>query len=226
MSAALRALHATLRQIGLDDDNKRALYNRITGKSSAKDMTDDERAAVKDELVRLYPQLKSVSKSSKTRFNGRSKLSGKYAGKLQALWIAGWNLGLVRNRDDAALEAFVKRQTGLDAVRFCHDPKDAAKAIEALKSWLAREGGVKWSVGQVTPHFARTHGYKIAIAQWDMLKTALPEKKRFLCNFYYFVEDNFGLVVRETWDERAWHPVMNELGKRIRAVRASKSEAA
>ncbi len=38
-------------------------------------------------------------------------LSGKYAKKLQALWIAGYNLGVFRDRRDSALLAFVKRQT-------------------------------------------------------------------------------------------------------------------
>ncbi|MEM1370596.1 MAG: regulatory protein GemA [Pseudomonadota bacterium] len=226
MSAALRALHATLRGAGLDDDDKRALYQRVTGKSSAKDMSDDERKAVRAELVRMYPHLKAASKPSQKRANRRLKLTGKYAGKLQALWIAGWNLGVFRNKDDAALKAFVKRQTGLDAVRFCHDPADATKAIEALKGWLHREADVKWSYGKLTPDFARFYGFKIAVAQWDILQAALPKEKRFRSNFYQFVYDNFGFVVRETLDEAAWHPVMNLLGRLIRDAKAAKAEAA
>ncbi|MGC8201033.1 phage protein GemA/Gp16 family protein, partial [Salmonella enterica] len=48
------------------------------------------------------------------RHVNRRDLDGPYAKKLQALWIAAWNLGLTRSRDDKALLAFVKRQTGLD----------------------------------------------------------------------------------------------------------------
>jgi len=65
-------------------------------------------------------------------------------GYSQALWIAAWNLGLARSRDDAAMLAFVERQTGLSHTRFLADPIDAAKAIEGLKAWLVRDGGVTW----------------------------------------------------------------------------------
>ena len=225
MSTVLRALHATLRQIGLDDDDKRALYSRVTGKWSAKDMSEDERAAVKDELERLYPQIKTASKRKATRFNGRSKLSGKYAAKLQALWIAGWNLGLVRNRDDAALEAFVKRQTGLDAVRFCHHPEDAAKAIEALKSWLAREGGVDWSVDKSAEEWSQLHGYRIAKAQGRLLGSiyVVPQECAKVLNAK---PPYAGHHLMACMTSSKWITVMNALGKRIRAAHTSNSEAA
>ena len=63
---------------------------------------------------------------------------------LRALWISAWHLGLTRSRDDAALMAFVARQTGADHPRFLTDPADAAKAIEGMKAWIARDGGVEW----------------------------------------------------------------------------------
>ena len=50
----------------------------------------------------------------------------------------------MRDRDDRALVAFVKRQTGIDHVRFVRHGADAMKAIEALKGWLERAGGVDW----------------------------------------------------------------------------------
>ena len=37
------------------------------------------------------------------------------AGKVRALWISGWHLGVVRDRTDAGLAAWLRRQTGLDA---------------------------------------------------------------------------------------------------------------
>ncbi len=76
--------------------------------------------------------------SATRRFDGRHKLTGKYAKKLQALWIAAWNLGIARDRDDKALLAFVKRQTGIDHTRFLVYADDAKRAIEALKGWINR----------------------------------------------------------------------------------------
>ena len=62
---------------------------------------------------------------------------------LRALWISGYNLGLIENPDDRALLAFVEKQTQISHTRFLTDPMEGRKAIEALKSWLTR-GGVKY----------------------------------------------------------------------------------
>jgi len=80
---------------------------------------------------------------------GALRLDGPYAGVCRALWLSAWNLGLLRDRTDKALAAFVKRQTGLDSPNWMRDPADGAKAIEALKGWIARPierggAGVAW----------------------------------------------------------------------------------
>jgi hypothetical protein len=100
----------------------------------------------------------------------RRRLDGRFAKKLQALWIGAWNLGLVRNPDDRALLAFVRRQTGIDHVRFLHYATDAARAIEALKGWMAREAEVEWSVEKDAPDFTQQPGCRIAKAQFAILK--------------------------------------------------------
>lgn len=133
--SALKAIHVARRQLGLDEDDYRAVLERVTGKRSCAVMSEVERRTVVKEFRRLsFIQSKA----------SRQPLSGPYAKKLQALWLSAWNLGIVRNRDDKALIAFVERQTGISHVRWLREPKDAAKAIEALKSWIAREAGVVW----------------------------------------------------------------------------------
>ena len=137
MSKSVAAIHVAKKELGLDDDTYRVALMSAVGKSSAADMTEGERRKVLEHFR---------ERGFKARSTGRRKpLEGKFAGKLQALWIAGWNLGLVRDRDDRALVAFVKRQTGIDHVRFLRHGQDAIKAIEALKGWLARAGGVDWA---------------------------------------------------------------------------------
>jgi hypothetical protein len=133
--SALKAIHVARRQLGLDDDDYRAVLERVTGKRSSAEMTEAERRQVVEELRRL---------GFASAPAGRQPLSGPYAKKLQALWLSAWNLGIVRNRDDKALIAFVERQTGISHVRWLREPGDAAKAIEALKSWMTREAGVVW----------------------------------------------------------------------------------
>jgi phage gp16-like protein len=137
MSKSIAAIHVAKKQLGLDDDTYRSALRQVTGKASAADMSEGERQKV---LERFRQQgFKAASTGA------RKPLEGKFAPKLQALWIAGWNLGLVRDRDDRALLAFVKRQTGIDHVRFLRHGQDAAKAIEGLKGWLERAGGVDWA---------------------------------------------------------------------------------
>ena len=67
-----------------------------------------------------------------------------HTSKLRALWISAWCLGVVRNRSDDALAAFIRRQAGIDAARWA-TPAQTAAAIEALKDWMERDGGVDWS---------------------------------------------------------------------------------
>lgn len=209
MSNSIVKIHVAKRDLGLDDDTYRAKLANITGKSSVKDMTETER----QQVLEVF-RSEGFKPKADRRPDGRPKLSGRFAGKLQALWIAGWNLGVFKNRDDAALEAFVKRQTGLDAVRFCRDANDARKAIEALKAILAREGGVDWSESEMMPPHTQNDGYRICRAQWEKLH-----------GLSGFIQEAHKIAGRERDFSRQltakeYILVMNELGKQIRAKKA------
>lgn len=127
---ALAKIHVLRRQAALDEASYRDLMERETGKRSAKDLDAVERQALINALNRLQPATKRASAAT-----------GTYGKKLQALWIAGFNLGVIDNRSDRALRAFLKRQTGLDHSHFLRNPQDADKAIEALKDWIRRKTG-------------------------------------------------------------------------------------
>ncbi|SCB18340.1 regulatory protein GemA [Rhizobium lusitanum] len=214
MSSTIAAIHVGFRRLGISDDaDRRALYERVTGKARLTLMEPDEKEAVVTELRRLGFQ------TAARRQDGRLKLTGKYAKKLQALWIAAWNLGVARERDDKAMLAFVKRQTGIHHTRFLVYPDDAAKAIEGLKAWLAREAGVGF--GNLNGYdWLASDGAKIAWAQWKILHPGAS------------------LIARKGFDEEAarlasvslvwlpdlkpshWQMVMNGLGERVRAIKA------
>lgn len=130
---ALAAIHVGVKRLGLDEDTARAMYARVTGKSSLRLMTDGELRKVVAHLRDSGFEASSAS--------SRRPLSGRYAPLLQALWISAWNLGIVRNRDDKALIAFVVRQTCIEHLNWVRDHEDAMKAIEALKDWIRRESG-------------------------------------------------------------------------------------
>jgi alkanesulfonate monooxygenase SsuD/methylene tetrahydromethanopterin reductase-like flavin-dependent oxidoreductase (luciferase family) len=128
----IRALQAARRSFGMDDDDYRAWLAREAGVGSTRDLTRAQAAALLDQLNRRGRRAPAAT------------ASGRYTAKLRALWISAWHLGVVRERDDRALIAFVERQTGLTHTRFLTDAKEASKAIEALKSWIARQAGVVW----------------------------------------------------------------------------------
>lgn len=148
-SSLVAKLHILQKQHGLADEDYRDLLERETGRRSSKEL--DER-----ELHAVIARLTGDPTPSST-------LSGPYAAKLRALWLSGVHLGIVRNSSDAALTAFVKRQTGLDAVRWLRSAHGAARAIEALKAWLARDAGVRWTDHPDNPRTA------IVEAQWRKL---------------------------------------------------------
>jgi Protein of unknown function (DUF1018) len=215
MGTIVSAIHAGFAQLGIDEAGRRLLYGRITGKDGLTAMSAVEREAVLTELRRLG--LRPAGK----RQDGRRKLSGRYARKLQALWIAAYNLGLVKHRDDSALEIFVRRQTGLERERFLHHADDAAKVIEALKAWLHGDGGVDWKEPRLMPAYRRQPGYKIARAQWKMLQPDAAD------GFWpavsavvmaAFPGSTAGATPDSMTAER-WITVMNAFGTRIRERR-------
>jgi Protein of unknown function (DUF1018) len=199
-------IHTACKDLGLDEDTRRDLYERVTGKRSLTQMSAAEHERVVSEL--RAKGFKAVQR----RASGKQKLTGKYAGKLQALWIAGYNLGLVKSRDDMALLSFIKRQTGIDHSRFLRDGEDAAKVIEALKAWLARDGGVEWRIcsnGETSDK--KLEGHKIAAAQ-----------HRLLCRDPNFHIDVTGITGKPAWQmtkESDWIAVMNAFGEKVRASR-------
>ncbi len=213
MTSTIAAIHTGFKQLGIEDDDKRAVYARVTGKDRLTLMKPAEKDAVLQELRRL-----GFTPTAR-RPNGKLQLTGKFAKKLQALWIGAWNLGLVAERDDAALVAFVKRQTGLDQVRFLHHADDARAVVEALKDWMKREARVMF--GNLNGQdWLIADGAKIAWAQWRILTPGadLIVRKGFDTEVYAIIgarHVHLGVV-----KGKEWQAVMNEFGKRIRARKA------
>lgn len=134
-SDQVRAIQAARRRHGLaDDDAYRAVLAESFGVVSTKALTVDQAASFLDGL---NGGRKTVLRPA------HQQATGPYGRKLQALWIAAHNLGVVAARDDTALIAFAKRQAKVEHTKFLHDPKLAALVIEGLKAMLER-GGVRW----------------------------------------------------------------------------------
>lgn len=130
-----RAIFASCRSLGLDTDDRHALQLEVTGRVSLTAMTDEEMEYLLQALKGGRPALRPA----------RGILpSGSWAGKLRALWISAYWLGVTRDASDEALAAWIVRQTGYGCAKWAA-PKDAGRLIDALRDWMARDAGVDWS---------------------------------------------------------------------------------
>jgi uncharacterized protein DUF1018 len=196
--------------MGLDEEVRRSIIaDEANGKRSAKDLTAEEAGRVLDRLRASAPAAGGAA----------AGLDGPYAGKLRALWLSGWNLGVVRDRTDKALIHFVERQTGLSHPRFLRDPGDAAKAIEGIKGLLAREGGVKWPPAKAPlPKIKRA----VLEAQWMRL-IAIGAVKPFAPADPLADLDQYAFKVtwKNDWrhfDGAEFDQVQEALGRKLRAA--------
>lgn len=200
--SALAAIHVAKRELGLDDDTYRSMLVRVTGKASAADMSVQEREKVIAEFRR---------QGFKKPANPPSRrLDGPYAKKLQALWIAAYNLGLTGDRKDRSLLSFVKRQTGIEHTRFLREAAQASRVVEALKAWMTRDAGVDWMEGALRPVWQREHGARIAMAQWHTIHGRFD-----MASFRQHVLAEAGKPVEEM-NGRDWVGIMNALGEQLR----------
>ncbi|WP_372069749.1 regulatory protein GemA (plasmid) [Tistrella mobilis] len=146
------AIHTRARALRMDPEARRDIYERIGGSRDARDLTDDALALVADELRRLG--------APATRKRGdRKPAPGAQASKLRALWISGHQLGVIADPSQRALAHWVERVTGgrdkggASDLRFL-TPGQAARAIDALRDWLVRDGGMDARLAHSDPRAA------------------------------------------------------------------------
>ncbi|MBK5957419.1 hypothetical protein CCR97_04240 [Rhodoplanes elegans] len=241
-SKQIGAMHALKARIGLDDATYRDVLEGLTGRRSAKALTRAQAAQVIDRLKDLSGQPKGHFKSAFASglpdelprgtgprhggADGTLQLDGAYAAKLRALWISAHDLGIVQDRTDAALLAFVARQTGIVHTRWLRDARDAAAVIEALKSWITREAGVEWPGREAD---ALDIKRAVITAQWMRLVQ--------LGVVYLFVASRplddldryaFTVVGKQGWeffDGDDYAAVQRGLGRKLRQALGRKSQA-
>ena len=173
-------VHARAKQLGLDPETRRDLQRRETGKESCADMSAAELRRVLAAMngrpaspARGGARPSTACAGARDRLPPGNTATRPLLGKLWALWISGYHLGVVRDRTDAGLARWLRRQTGLDAAEWAQPP-EIAKAVEALQAWLARDGGVDWSPYPVLGKGGRTRQVvnargRVLEAQWRIL---------------------------------------------------------
>ncbi len=140
--AAVVKVQIAKRELQLDDGTYRALLQRVTGETSSTACTDAQLDRVLDELkAKGWKAWPGGQKAGKPERRKSRPASTPLAKKARALWISLHQLGEVRDPSEAALEAFGKRQLGVDKLQWAQ-ASQANRLIEALKAMAERAG---WS---------------------------------------------------------------------------------
>lgn len=207
------AIHALKKRSGMDDETYRAVLKQVAGVGSSKSLTTADAGRVIERLKTLAGQPISSRGAAET-------VTGQHAPILQALWMAAHNLGLARSRDDKALIAFVKRVTGQDHPRFLN-PQQANRAIEGLKGWMKRDGGVNWETDDAKREVCRAITARlVALGGFTSFIPGDSPWPRDIEAYGYRdgLPPNFSHYTGAHWDRLA-----NRLGARLRAVLAKQT---
>ena len=161
------AIHVLRARLGLSEGDYRHVLSELTGKSSCSEMTDAQRAKVRDHLQRQAVRLGVAGKPGRP---GRAQPMTPEAfakakaetppkqRKVLALWGALKRARMIEHGDPAALDAWVYRVTQVSALRFCKDHQ-LDTCIEALKKWLDREPGAPVLAGDCAPGRAKDRSH-------------------------------------------------------------------
>lgn len=140
----LAAIHCAFKALGISKDDACALKQSVTGKASAADMTEQQRKRLLARLAELQADA-ATARGEQPTFTPKRQAFTRAANvdmderwfKARALWAGLAAAGHVRIDTDAALAAYVKRQTHVDHWRFLNGHQ-VNSVIEALKRWCRR----------------------------------------------------------------------------------------
>ncbi len=126
----IRLIHVAKRDLAMADDSYRAVLRQIGKRESAADLTIPD-------LERVLEHLKRCGFKVRSNRGGRRQADDDQSKMIRGLWIELAERGVVQNRSEDALGAFVKRMTGIDALEWLTAPQ-ASRVIEHLKKWRDR----------------------------------------------------------------------------------------
>ncbi|ECU9383706.1 regulatory protein GemA [Salmonella enterica subsp. enterica serovar Newport] len=129
----IQLIHVAKGELGIDTDTYRQMLLSITGVTSTSSMNPGQLNKVLNAMKRQGFQVKPARKAR----TQRPLVDTPQVKKLRALWLEMYSSGIVRDSGEAALQAWVKRETGVDRLQWL-EPEQASRCIESLKKWQKR----------------------------------------------------------------------------------------
>ena len=201
-------MFGTAKRLGWEIDDMRALAGTLFGTPRLRALSDHQCTSLVDAMRK-----KAGEDTSRPMRRPHQRLSGPYAAKCQALWIAAFNLGVIHNKTDEALIAFIRRQTGLEAAHWMIAARSATRVIEALKAMLARAGCDLTDIAGAPP-LVNDPRYRVTHRQCALLAQLgeLPER---VASVEAQALHICGKGPRDL-EKGEWQRVQNQLGTRLR----------
>lgn len=132
MSNLLKLVQIAKRDLAMEDDSYRDVLEQCTGKRSAKGLNDIQ-------LTKVLDRMKALGFKPKRKPQARAP----EVAKIRAIWRTMHKQGFIRNANDVAIDAYVKRMTtasngrGIEKAVWLKSTQ-AAEVLEALKKWHYR----------------------------------------------------------------------------------------
>jgi phage gp16-like protein len=131
--AALAKIHIAKKELGLTDEVYRDILSLRFKVNSAAKLTDRQATVLINSFkAHGWKQRKSTKKPTSPKYDNPQMR------KVVAMWITLGQKGVVRNSSDKALQAYVKRMTGVDKLLWCNGLQ-LDTLIKSLKKWAIRE---------------------------------------------------------------------------------------
>ena len=142
----LAAIHIAFKAMGISKDDACALKLAVTGQASAANMTEQQRKRLLARLAEMQADRATQRGETPAYTPKRPALyrtvdddqDARWA-KARVLWAALATAGHVHHDTDAALQAWVKRQTHMEHWRFLNSHQ-ITTVIESLKRWCKDKG--------------------------------------------------------------------------------------
>lgn len=131
-NSELAQIHLAAKELGLDRDTYEDMLFSVARVRSAGSLDWAGRKKVLDHLKARGWKKKPGKKKVTRRLAGDAESK-----KIRALWLMLHALGAVQNSSEAALGAYVKRITKVEALQWI-DGAQAETLIESLKKWALR----------------------------------------------------------------------------------------
>ncbi len=134
----IQLIHIARSDLQMDEDTYRQMLQGLTGIASTKGMDTTQLNSVLESMKKKGFRIKPAGKAN----SGLPMDPHPQSKKIRALWLEMAAAGVIRDSSEQALALWVKRETGISALRWLSN-EQASSVIEKLKKWQRRAAGAK-----------------------------------------------------------------------------------